>query len=43
MTEYTGLDIEMTVEEHYREALEEIDGVLKHGSKGTYELLHDEL
>lgn len=30
MTEYTGLDVEMTVEERYRETLEVIDGVLKH-------------
>ena len=35
LTEYTGLDIEMVIEEHYHEALEVVDGVLKHIFKST--------
>lgn len=36
LTEYTGLDIEMAIEEHYHEALETIDSVLKEIFKGIY-------
>ena len=43
LTEYTGLGIEIAIEEHYHEALEVIDGVLKHTLKGIYEHSHDEL
>lgn len=43
LTEYTGLDLEMAIEEHYHEALEVIDGVLKHIFKGIYERFRDEL
>ena len=34
LTEYTGLDIDMTAEEQYREALEVIHGVLKANVQG---------
>ncbi|KAL9125207.1 MAG: hypothetical protein Q9217_005555 [Psora testacea] len=37
LTEYTGLDLEMAIEEHYHEALELIDGTLKHIFSGLYE------
>jgi nondiscriminating aspartyl-tRNA synthetase len=36
LTEYTGLDIEMAIEEHYHEMLETIDAVLKHIIRGLY-------
>lgn len=36
LTEYTGLDIEMSIEEHYHEMLETIDAVLKHIFRGLY-------
>ncbi|KAH8700725.1 aspartyl-tRNA synthetase, cytoplasmic [Talaromyces proteolyticus] len=36
LTEYTGLDIEMAIEEHYHEMQETIDAVLKHIIKGLY-------
>ncbi|EEH42912.1 aspartate-tRNA(Asn) ligase [Paracoccidioides brasiliensis Pb18] len=36
LTEYTGLDIEMAIDEHYHEALEVIDSVLKEIFKGIY-------
>ncbi|KAL1988041.1 hypothetical protein VTN96DRAFT_1072 [Rasamsonia emersonii] len=36
MTEYTGLDIEMAIEEHYHEMMETIDAVLKHIIRGLY-------
>ncbi|PGG95751.1 aspartate-tRNA(Asn) ligase [Blastomyces parvus] len=36
LTEYTGLDIEMAIEEHYHEALETVDTVLKEIFKGIY-------
>lgn len=36
LTEYTGLDIEMAIDEHYYEALEVIDSVLKGIFKGLY-------
>ncbi|KAI9838070.1 MAG: hypothetical protein M1819_006225 [Sarea resinae] len=37
LTEYTGLDIEMSIEEHYHEALTMIDNALKFVFKGIYE------
>lgn len=30
MTEFIGLDLEMTIEEHYHEVMEMLDGMLKH-------------
>ncbi|OJD17491.1 aspartate-tRNA(Asn) ligase [Emergomyces pasteurianus Ep9510] len=36
LTEYTGLDIEMAIDEHYHEALETLDSVLKEIFKGIY-------
>ena len=43
LTEYTGLDLEMAIEEHYHKALETIDGTLKHIYKGIYERFGQEL
>ncbi|MCJ1278183.1 hypothetical protein MMC21_005998 [Puttea exsequens] len=43
LTEYTGLDLEMAIQEHYHEALEMIDGTLKHIFKGIYEKFGNEL
>lgn len=37
LTEYTGLDLEMALEEHYHEALDIIDGMFKNLWKGIYE------
>lgn len=37
MTEYTGLDLEMAIDEHYHEALRMIDSVFKAIWKGIYE------
>ncbi|KAK2855575.1 hypothetical protein FQN49_005061, partial [Arthroderma sp. PD_2] len=37
LTEYTGLDMEMAIEEHYHEALEVLDNVLKSIFKDIYE------
>ncbi|KAL1992499.1 hypothetical protein VTN49DRAFT_4531 [Thermomyces lanuginosus] len=36
LTEYTGLDIEMAITEHYHEMMETIDAVLKHIIRGLY-------
>ncbi|KAB8265629.1 hypothetical protein BDV32DRAFT_115649 [Aspergillus pseudonomiae] len=36
LTEYTGLDIEMAIEEHYHEMLEVLDAVIKSILKGVY-------
>jgi ergosteryl-3beta-O-L-aspartate synthase len=36
LTEYTGLDLEMTIEEHYHEALDIIDNTLKSIFEGIY-------
>ncbi|OGE47152.1 hypothetical protein PENARI_c059G10927 [Penicillium arizonense] len=36
LTEYTGLDIEMSIEEHYHEMLETLDAVIKNILKGIY-------
>ena len=43
LTEYTGLDLEMAIEEHYHEALNIIDGTLKHIFKGLYENYRTEI
>ncbi|KAA6411840.1 MAG: aspartyl-tRNA synthetase [Lasallia pustulata] len=37
LTEYTGLDLEMAIDEHYHEALDLIDATLKHIWKGLYD------
>ncbi|KKK26514.1 hypothetical protein ARAM_005811 [Aspergillus rambellii] len=36
LTEYTGLDIEMAIEEHYHEMLDVLDAVIKNILKGIY-------
>lgn len=36
LTEYTGLDLEMVIEEHYHEMLEVIDAVIKNILNGIY-------
>ncbi|KAJ5305970.1 hypothetical protein PENANT_c015G07675 [Penicillium antarcticum] len=36
LTEYTGLDIEMAINEHYHEMLETLDAVIKNILKGLY-------
>jgi nondiscriminating aspartyl-tRNA synthetase len=36
LTEYTGLDIEMAIEEHYHEMLETLDAVIKNILSGIY-------
>ncbi len=43
MTEYTGLDIEMALEEHYHEALKVIDEMFKNLFKGIYERYEREM
>lgn len=37
MTEYTGLDLEMTIDEHYHEVMRTLDAVFKNIFKGIYE------
>ncbi len=37
MTEYTGLDLEMTIDGHYHQAMWLIDAMLKHIFKGIHE------
>ncbi|KAL2007990.1 hypothetical protein VTN00DRAFT_7972 [Thermoascus crustaceus] len=37
LTEYTGLDLEMSIEEHYHEMLETVDAVIKEILRGLYE------
>lgn len=36
LTEYTGLDIEMAIDEHYHEMMEVLDGTIKAILKGVY-------
>lgn len=36
LTEYTGLDLEMAIEEHYHEMLETLDAVIKNILEGIY-------
>ncbi|KAL0565755.1 aspartate--tRNA ligase dps1, partial [Marasmius crinis-equi] len=43
MTEFTGLDLEMTLEEHYHEAMRMIDRVLKNIFKTVYERRRNEV
>ncbi|TVY24926.1 Aspartate--tRNA ligase, cytoplasmic [Lachnellula hyalina] len=43
LTEYTGLDLEMALEEHYHEALTIIDGMFKHLWKGIYDRYQPEI
>ncbi|KAI9720791.1 MAG: hypothetical protein M1812_002630 [Candelaria pacifica] len=43
MTEYTGLDIEMAIEEHYHEALQMIDEMFKTLFKGIYKSYEREM
>jgi aspartyl-tRNA synthetase len=43
LTEYTGLDLEMALEEHYHEALDLIDNMFKHLWKGIYERYQKEI
>jgi aspartyl-tRNA synthetase len=37
LTEYTGLDLEMAIEEHYHEMMETVDAAIKTILKGVYE------
>ena len=43
LTEYTGLDLEMALEEHYHEALDVIDGMFKHLWQGIYDRYQSEI
>lgn len=43
LTEYTGLDLEMALEEHYHEALDIIDGMFKSLWKGIYDRYEKEI
>ncbi|KAL2075134.1 hypothetical protein VTL71DRAFT_76 [Oculimacula yallundae] len=43
LTEYTGLDLEMALEEHYHEALDIIDGMFKNLWKGIYDRYSKEI
>lgn len=43
LTEYTGLDLEMALEEHYHEALDIIDGMFKHLWQGIYDRYQKEI
>ena len=43
LTEYTGLDIEMAIAEHYYETLDLIDATFQHVFKGIYERYGKEL
>jgi len=43
LTEYTGLDLEMALEEHYHEALDIIDGMFKHLWQGIYNRYQKEI
>ncbi|KAG8525676.1 uncharacterized protein KY384_000436 [Bacidia gigantensis] len=43
LTEYTGLDLEMTIEEHYHEALDLIDNLLKSIFQGVYDRYRTEI
>lgn len=43
LTEYTGLDLEMAIDEHYHEALDLIDATLKHIWKGLYNRFEREM
>ncbi|KAG0649017.1 Aspartyl-tRNA synthetase [Hyphodiscus hymeniophilus] len=43
LTEYTGLDLEMALEEHYHEALDIIDGMFKNLWQGIYDRYETEI
>ena len=43
LTEYTGLDIEMAIDEHYHEVLRVLDGTFKAIFKGIYERYRTEI
>jgi ergosteryl-3beta-O-L-aspartate synthase len=43
LTEYTGLDLEMALEEHYHEALDIIDGMFKNLWRGIYDRYQPEI
>jgi nondiscriminating aspartyl-tRNA synthetase len=43
LTEYTGLDLEMAIEEHYHEALDIIDGMFKYLWEGIYDRYNNEI
>ena len=43
LTEYTGLDLEMAIEEHYHEALDVIDATLKTIFEGVYKRYRREI
>lgn len=43
LTEYTGLDIEMAIEEHYHEALEVVDATIKSIFSGLYKRYRREI
>ena len=43
MTEFVGLDLEMTIEEHYHEVLELLDGLFKHLFKNLKERYQKEI
>ena len=43
LTEYTGLDLEMAIEEHYHEALDIIDETLKFIFQGVYDRFRREI
>ncbi|KAL1302476.1 hypothetical protein AAFC00_002867 [Neodothiora populina] len=43
MTEYTGLDLEMAIDEHYHEVLRTLDNLFKYIFKGVYERCRHEV
>lgn len=43
LTEFVGLDLEMTIEEHYHEVLELLDGLFKHMFKSLKEKYQKEI
>jgi aspartyl-tRNA synthetase len=43
LTEFMGLDLEMTIEEHYHEVVELLDGLFKHLFKGLKEKYRKEI
>ncbi|KAK8213330.1 aspartate--tRNA ligase dps1 [Zalaria obscura] len=43
MTEYTGLDLEMAIDEHYHEVLRTLDGLFKSIWKGVYDNFRHEI
>ena len=43
LTEFVGLDLEMTIEEHYHEVLELLDGLFKHLFKNLKEKYQKEI